>query len=105
MIRDIALKKYAGMDSGSFVPQRGVTIRHKDGSNMTLMWSLLEKYRANNQCYYIVYTKNSGVLAYGQDELDSIYEFSISVPTTLMHIAQKKKTWADRVIEWIKQYE
>ncbi len=104
-LAEIALKKYAKMDAGSFVPHRGVMIRHKDGSSMTLTGSFMEKYRANAQCYYIVYTKNSGVLTYAQDDLDSIHEFIISVPTTLMHIAPKKKTWGDRVIEWIKQCE
>jgi hypothetical protein len=89
MIRDIALKKFEKLNDGSFVPYKGVTIRHKDASTLTLTWAFVEKYRGNEVDYIIVYTKNHGFFIYQADEIDSIYEFNIAIPTTLLHMEAK----------------
>lgn len=92
MIEDIALKKYGQLNDGSFVPHKGVVIRHTDGSSLTVTNAFIEKYRGNDKNYIFVYTKNHGVLAYPADSLELIYEFHVAVPTTLFCV-QPKKSW------------
>jgi len=100
MIRDIALKKFDKLDSGSFVPHKGVTIHHKDGSSLTLTNAFIEKYVANDDKYIIVYTKNHGVITYKIDELLHFYEFLVAVPSTLVCVKHKKGL-LNKLISWL----
>lgn len=91
MIKEIAQKKFEKLDSGSFVPHKGVTIHHKDGSSLTLTNAFIEKYVGNDDKYIIVYTKSHGVITYKIDELLHFYEFIVAVPSTLVCLKPKKK--------------